>query len=226
MPPARLRTSNPQGRQKSCSECAKAKRRCDLQQPSCLRCSRQNLACTYPPQPHASAPSATPALVASTSAVGDDIGDFDMPLSLDIDAPCITETELLDFNFVSAMNPVAPSDNLQDPGVGELVEIPSPLSNLPFAKTLSTIMMSSMVQSRIGYSMAQLNRIPRMMVEANATPWCHPKLYEDYMPRCLQGDTPAFVLRTSLTPFWQMHALRAPSIFLVMRLMLHWLHAT
>jgi len=50
MPPERNRGSNLQGRQKLCFECAKAKRRCDLRVPSCLRCSKQHLPCSYPPQ--------------------------------------------------------------------------------------------------------------------------------------------------------------------------------
>lgn len=40
-------------RQKSCGECSKAKRRCDLKMP-CLRCTQRGLACLYanlPPQP-------------------------------------------------------------------------------------------------------------------------------------------------------------------------------
>ena len=33
-----------------------------------------------------------------------------------------------------------------------------------------------------------------MMVECNGTPWQHPKLYEDYMPRCLQDAHAACAL--------------------------------
>ncbi|KAI1420119.1 hypothetical protein F5Y12DRAFT_774507 [Xylaria sp. FL1777] len=35
-------------RRKSCAACIKAKRRCDLRQPSCLRCSQRKIDCLYP----------------------------------------------------------------------------------------------------------------------------------------------------------------------------------
>lgn len=35
-------------RQKSCSACAKAKRRCDFAVPTCLRCSNRDISCIYP----------------------------------------------------------------------------------------------------------------------------------------------------------------------------------
>ena len=40
-------SSPPPPRRKSCSECAKAKRRCDLGNPTCSRCTKQNLDCVY-----------------------------------------------------------------------------------------------------------------------------------------------------------------------------------
>ncbi|KAI0864410.1 hypothetical protein F4860DRAFT_501126 [Xylaria cubensis] len=39
---------NPPPRRKSCAACIKAKRRCDLRQPSCLRCSQRKIDCSYP----------------------------------------------------------------------------------------------------------------------------------------------------------------------------------
>ncbi|KAI1260130.1 hypothetical protein F5Y18DRAFT_261298 [Xylariaceae sp. FL1019] len=49
MPPSLSQTerSNPPPRRKSCAACIKAKRRCDLGQPSCSRCSQRMLECTY-----------------------------------------------------------------------------------------------------------------------------------------------------------------------------------
>ncbi|KAI1341093.1 hypothetical protein F5Y15DRAFT_376903 [Xylariaceae sp. FL0016] len=41
---------NPPPRRKSCAACTKAKRRCDLRQPACLRCSQRKIVCSYPPQ--------------------------------------------------------------------------------------------------------------------------------------------------------------------------------
>ncbi|PKS07190.1 hypothetical protein jhhlp_005790 [Lomentospora prolificans] len=40
--------ANPPPRRKSCAACTKAKRRCDLGQPSCLRCAGRGIECHYP----------------------------------------------------------------------------------------------------------------------------------------------------------------------------------
>ncbi|KAI0816228.1 hypothetical protein GGR55DRAFT_225389 [Xylaria sp. FL0064] len=50
MPPSlsSIERGNPPPRRKSCAACIKAKRRCDLRQPSCLRCSQRRLDCSYP----------------------------------------------------------------------------------------------------------------------------------------------------------------------------------
>ncbi|KAI0965888.1 hypothetical protein F4678DRAFT_310404 [Xylaria arbuscula] len=47
-----LERGNPPPRRKSCAACIKAKRRCDLRQPSCLRCSQRRIDCSYPVPPH------------------------------------------------------------------------------------------------------------------------------------------------------------------------------
>ncbi|KAI0867690.1 hypothetical protein GGS24DRAFT_484835 [Hypoxylon argillaceum] len=50
MPPSlsAVERGNPPPRRKSCAACIKAKRRCDLRQPSCLRCSQRKIDCAYP----------------------------------------------------------------------------------------------------------------------------------------------------------------------------------
>ncbi|KAI0112589.1 hypothetical protein GGR51DRAFT_46740 [Nemania sp. FL0031] len=53
MPPSlsAIERGNPPPRRKSCAACIKAKRRCDLRQPSCLRCSQRKIDCAYPENP-------------------------------------------------------------------------------------------------------------------------------------------------------------------------------
>ncbi|KAI0518049.1 hypothetical protein F5B22DRAFT_635534 [Xylaria bambusicola] len=50
MPPSlsSIERNNPPPRRKSCAACIKAKRRCDLHQPSCLRCTQRRIDCSYP----------------------------------------------------------------------------------------------------------------------------------------------------------------------------------
>ncbi|KAI3333445.1 hypothetical protein F4824DRAFT_242533 [Ustulina deusta] len=56
MPPSlsSIERGNPPPRRKSsvcqCAACIRAKRRCDLRQPSCLRCSQRKIDCSYPAQ--------------------------------------------------------------------------------------------------------------------------------------------------------------------------------
>ncbi|KAI1826667.1 hypothetical protein F4861DRAFT_40553 [Xylaria intraflava] len=50
MPPSlsTIERGNPPPRRKSCAACIKAKRRCDLRQPSCSRCTQRKIECSYP----------------------------------------------------------------------------------------------------------------------------------------------------------------------------------
>lgn len=74
--------ANPPPRRKSCAACTKAKRRCDLGQPSCLRCSGRGIDCHYPhlggqpynPQRMAPSPNTTNTTATSLSFGGDTLG--------------------------------------------------------------------------------------------------------------------------------------------------------
>lgn len=190
MPPDRTRTSNPQGRQKSCSECAKAKRRCDLEQPHCLRCTRQKLTCVYPLQPHASVPRSL-ATSEDTPVATEDADDVDEPFAFDLDIPAVPTTpnvEMLNFDIPTNTSYLGVIDNEpQDNNVGKIIDVPSPRNWFVTVKQNRMFMLSPLAESRVGYSLQQLKATPRMMVESNSTHWSHPKLYDDYMPRSLQG---------------------------------------
>ncbi|KAF2262423.1 hypothetical protein CC78DRAFT_520054 [Lojkania enalia] len=186
MPPDRNRTSNPQGRQKSCSECAKSKRRCDLRQPSCLRCSRQNLTCIYPPQPSPIGDAPTPPTQISKGNSNTENGlfEFDLPA---LSTP--EEVELLDFDLIAATESVNTLNDILagESGACEDVSLSRPnyVSVVP-AKLFSTSYLSVEARGRIDYCVAQLKLAPSMFLIENGTPWCHPLLYQDNMPRNLQ----------------------------------------
>lgn len=192
MPPDRNRISNPQGRQKSCSECAKAKRRCDLRQPHCLRCTRQKLTCSYPPQPYASTSTTSDSPVA-TPIADEGFLDAPVPFIFDVDITNImaAETELLNFDFHAAINPPSSCDG-QDLDRGLIIDMPTPRStslSTDSSPIFSMITPSPLAESRVGYPFEQLKLAPRMFVEKNAMHWSHPMLYEDYMPNSLQGGS-------------------------------------
>lgn len=43
------------------------------------------------------------------------------------------------------------------------------------------------IATRLQYSIDELVKAPKMMITENQTPWCHRHLYEDEMPRSMQG---------------------------------------
>jgi hypothetical protein len=201
MPPDRNHIPNPQGRQKSCTECAKAKRKCDLQQPHCLRCTRQKLTCSYPPQPHASK-RMTPKSLVSTPIVDEGLQEAPAPFDFDIDIQDITsaEAELLNFDFDVPVNPLGRGDD-QDLDRRLITDMPTPCSASSSKKSLpifSMFMLSPLVESRVVYPLEQMKLAPKMFVEKNATHWSHPMLYEDYMPNPLQGGCS----RHKFVPVW------------------------
>jgi len=193
MPPNRARTSNAQGRQKSCSECVKAKRKCDLQ-PNCLRCTRQRLTCTYPQHHTSSAATILPDNRSDETDLIEQLFNPALELPFDLDIPDVItaapELELLDPvpDLPGPMDDLEHVDDIVQPVGGlEATTAPTGIGRYPTAKSISNLVASELFESRVGYSMEQWKLAPRMMVEKNCTPWSHPNLYEELMPRSMQG---------------------------------------
>ncbi|KAI1809087.1 hypothetical protein GGS20DRAFT_378808 [Poronia punctata] len=95
-----IERGNPPPRRKSCAACIKAKRRCDLRQPACLRCSQRKLSCCYPSQPGAKRSNEVEVAVANTPSLpAKGFSPSEMP-------PTPWET---DFDFSSLDTSVSPS---------------------------------------------------------------------------------------------------------------------
>ena len=171
MPPERTHAANPHGRQKSCFECARSKRRCDLRLPRCLRCTRLSLGCSYPPP-----------VLPTTQATPDSPALLDAPITgdlcFDIDAPDFDD--LLHFSAHETSSAFREFFDLEDPKGGTLGPIyaPNPLS--PHLR--------SFTQSRLDFPVEQMKGAPSMMVLENQTLWSHPQLYKDHMPPSLQSN--------------------------------------
>jgi hypothetical protein len=79
--------------------------------------------------------------------------------------------------------------------VPDLLEMPKSMElSLPLLKphivpkkTLSVPQLTTLAYSRMTYPIEQMKHAPSTMVLENRTPWCHHLLYEDEMPRVLQG---------------------------------------
>lgn len=48
------------------------------------------------------------------------------------------------------------------------------------------------IASRLQFAIDRLQEVPRTMILENQTPWCHPQLYRNYMPRSMQGKLEPF----------------------------------
>jgi hypothetical protein len=194
MPAERTRSSNLQGRQKSCSECAKSKRRCDLGQPSCLRCSRQSLTCTYPPSRLPSSNSTSTSQSESTAP------DITAPEAapFHLDTPDLLHEQsvsLLDFDLTTGVGSIDALNELLNEDVDE--SFPPVRSSYVSGKSFSAAHLSPFARSRLDYATDQLKKAPLQMVSENGTPWCHPQLYEDEMPHLLQGCYTTFFAHNS-----------------------------
>ncbi|EUC47386.1 hypothetical protein COCMIDRAFT_24709 [Bipolaris oryzae ATCC 44560] len=195
MPADRTRGTNSQGRQRSCSECAKSKRKCGLEQPSCARCIRQRFSCIYPSQPHINA--TVP--YSFTTDIDPTINQLNLPLDL-----TDLENINLDFNFdESAIVTTSNTDTLDfdfPANTTCITPFPAALQNSPhlenkiaIQKALTqarnyclSINLSPYARARMGYFLEHMQLVPKIMVEQNCTPWMHPTLYDKNMPRCMQ----------------------------------------
>ncbi|KAH8899755.1 hypothetical protein GQ53DRAFT_675852 [Thozetella sp. PMI_491] len=200
--------NNPPPRRKSCLACIKAKRRCDLGSPACLRCRQRKMDCTYPPgttprRAQVAPPASHPTPPDSDLDVALDLNlpsshscqDYPVPvvdpmsLTLDpsmgmlndiLEVPGGSHESLLDTLLRPyAFDFVAPMD-LSPP---LKTSISPPLSDSP---TESKLRWDWIVKTRLRYSIDTIAAAPRQMVEKGQMPWCHRHLYTEDAPRSIQ----------------------------------------
>ncbi|KAL4783430.1 hypothetical protein BJX76DRAFT_329876 [Aspergillus varians] len=165
--------NNPPPRQKACDACRVAKRRCDLALPACFRCTRRNLACSYPGLP---TPDHIPELLA---------------LINEHEGPEKGFSDQFAFPSVSASAPVlnllqpSPWEDYLQTDPSELVYL-HPNHEMTHVRTRTSVPLSSLVESRFQYAIDTLKDTPRTMVMENQTPWSHQELYNDGMPKAMQ----------------------------------------
>lgn len=160
-------------RRKSCRACAKAKRRCDLMLPVCSRCSQRRLGCEY-------------------------------PLLLEASKSFSPVQSVPDFNEIHFHQPISTPLYEQPPppiSISHVQLIPSsyPEAHRTSSKKLLSSppvsikpLFASGMASRLRITLDVLQNAHRTMVLENQTPWCHPLLYKNGMPRVMQGVSSAF----------------------------------
>lgn len=202
--------ANPPPRRKSCTSCIKAKRRCDLRLPACLRCTQRTLECRYPVAPvgkgrvNRAGFSAEGGLLAA---------DWEAPLQIASWSPRLDVVQQMDLTATvppalqGSTPPFDPGFSMQDyiidsPGDTLDTMLASPTQSLPSQLEIIPLPSSPVfpsrsrdtvdaaaraISTRLQYAIGEIVTSPKTMVFENQTPWCHPHLYRDRMPRSMQG---------------------------------------
>lgn len=82
-----------------------------------------------------------------------------------------------------------------DPGRDMSLDLvnPPPLTTTQLALVPSRLATNAQktraLTSRLQYGVDQVIAAPRLMVSENYMPWCHAHLYDDGMPRSMQGES-------------------------------------
>jgi hypothetical protein len=185
-----FRKRRPQSK-KSCTECIKAKRRCERDTGACVRCIKQKLDCYYFP------PSA---LDLRGLSVGREI-------STTTNAEENQESTMIQdstFDFLD----FTPNGNLQSGAIGlstgmdnlfdlnaentEFAQRPFPVIVGPLVPAINNSIStfdsrSSSIASRVELGIKELKLGPAKMVNESQTAWSHALLYEETMPKSMQG---------------------------------------
>jgi Fungal Zn(2)-Cys(6) binuclear cluster domain len=184
MPLQQVRELSPaSSRRKSCSECVKAKRRCTLQLPSCIRCTKQNLPCQY----YGQQPNTLNQTSLQITLARKDRRQSTPILTTQANDPrmtsMITQSEL----DLLTMNTLPFIDNFM---VSSMSQLTSPTIYAPsIVGEASFGPMPKAWEPRFKYAIKQLELTPSSMVRENQTPWSHPLLYDDFMPKSIQGTS-------------------------------------
>ncbi|KAF9528762.1 hypothetical protein CPB83DRAFT_883240 [Crepidotus variabilis] len=188
---------------RSCTECIKAKRRCDQGITACLRCTKQKLECRFPTNSVASTSSAPSpgslfsdsALTVTSTAINEH-NEQDLALDWSQFSSVLQDHNFGALDFTGSdhlsggcLDSFSGMEDLLNPSVDTTMAMIRPSSTnltIPPVVDSSSSELAAAISSRLDYGMAQLKRVPSKMVLQKQTPWCHPLLYEDIMPRSMQ----------------------------------------
>ena len=172
-------------RRKSCGTCVAAKRRCDLAVPFCSRCLQRNTVCVYPEQQ----PSADPPVLGTINSL-DTSRSAAPAVSIAVEDSLFPEPNITDilqpsgsyWDSLQHLHANISINHSRDFFLSSNFEIA-----MPNSKPLRPL--SEIIASKLQFAVDVLKKAPSMMVLETQLPWCHPRLYKDYMPRAMQGMT-------------------------------------
>ncbi|KAK9368231.1 transcription factor gsfR2 [Lipomyces kononenkoae] len=186
---------NPPPRRKSCKNCIKSKRRCDLGIPTCTRCRQRQIQCSYPSRSDRNTiipfdeqrPCGGDAVLSEPA--------IDNPPQLPERDSSVYNTQSI---FTVGCESLPCVLQGQQNGLGDMMQSTFALTDtsLDIVQQTPDMLVPSRrrsfeftfaaISSRLQFSIEQIVVTPRQMVLENQTPWCHPRLYIDFMPRSMQ----------------------------------------
>ena len=113
--------------------------------------------------------------------------EFDPVAQLDFMS---ADSEFFDFNENVATLSAFEPPNMDIVGSGSLSHPPSQALLVLDGPHIgfSASSLNNWTASRLLFAMDIFKNAPGTMVRENQTPWSHPRLYDDAMPRCLSGN--------------------------------------
>ncbi|KAK3352690.1 hypothetical protein B0T25DRAFT_500981 [Lasiosphaeria hispida] len=202
---------NPPPRRKSCAACIKAKRRCTLESPSCLRCSQRALECIYPPGTSSRSRTRAPLRAAAPQPVSvpalDPHSTFitsawpggaasTVPLAeFHHAAPGLDGSPLAPIEYGNTISSMAELD-LRASVSGDTHSSTS----LSPPVTSSDDRLSFAIRTRLQYAIDKMSSSVRQMVLECQTPWCHPSVYNHSMPQAMQDTLSSCALHMAKNP--------------------------
>jgi hypothetical protein len=63
------------------------------------------------------------------------------------------------------------------------------------APTTRELHIEQVIAKRLQFAIDEIKRAPALMIMETQTPWCHPLLYRDGMPKSMKGPSPTFIKR-------------------------------
>jgi Fungal Zn(2)-Cys(6) binuclear cluster domain len=187
----------PPPRRKACEECNKAKRRCDLSIPACLRCERQKLLCCYARLPaqhvstYASQASQNTTTNSRVTINEPSLGPITSPSLYNLDShgfPDLRSTFSIDMCALDDLPTLEELQNSDTPAANGNFGLILPSASIysPNYDSSSAEIMAR-VGPRLNYAVDVLKATPTKVVFENQTPWSHHLLYKDEMPRSIQS---------------------------------------
>ena len=121
--------------------------------------------------------------------------DEAIPLEFDVTSlPQASNVELLDFDLLAGSTALDALSNLLEdsPRCENQLALNNHLNHVD--TTISAAQVASFAKTHVAWSIERLKLAPSMMVEQKGTPWQHPMLYDEYMPKTLQDAYTASAL--------------------------------